>query len=475
METTTKSTGLSTSEKIKWAILAVILVVLFTLPSSEIYTTQVKYFCMITFTGIYLMAVDLIPLFLASILMPIGYWLMNVAPAETAFSSWTGQVTWCVLGSLMVAQIMTKTGLGKRLAYLTMKMTKGNFYLVLVAFLVVGTIVSIFVTTAIARIALFGSLVLGMCEAMGWKTDSKHAILLVMALSIGPGNMAANCWATGSGMTILMSGSMETAGYPVTWVEWAQYNLVPCIIIMILQLVLVIFVFRNTDGKNAPKYDAKSTFAFINSEYEKLGKITAKEMKALVLFVITLGLLLTSQYNGLTAGKIFMLVAIIAYIPGVNLLGKEDNANINFSMVFMIAGCLAIGEVAGSLGVGVLITEAIIPYLPASTVGISAIVFVICFLGNMLMTPMAMIGCLLDPLINIANMMGVNPIGLLMIFMNASAALIFPYETGSEMLLYSYNLVSMKNFIISLTLRSVVLFIGMFICYIPWYTLVGIL
>ena len=76
---------------------------------------------------------------------------------------------------------------------------------------------------------------------------------------------------------------------------------------------------------------------------------------------------------------------------------------------------------------------------------------------------------------NIANTMGVNPIGLLMIFMNASAALLFPYETGSEMLLYSYNLVSMKNFIISLAIRSLVLFVGLFICYVPWYTLVGIL
>ena len=81
----------------------------------------------------------------------------------------------------------------------------------------------------------------------------------------------------------------------------------------------------------------------------------------------------------------------------------------------------------------------------------------------------------MEPLINIATIMGVNPIGLIMIFMNASAALLFPYETGSEMLLYSFNLVSMKNFIKCLAVRSAILFIGMFVCYIPWFTLVGIL
>ena len=47
-----------------------------------------------------------------------------------------------------------------------------------------------------------------------------------------------------------------------------------------------------------------------------------------------------------------------------------------------------------------------------------------------------------------------------MVFM--IAALLFSYETGSEMLLYSYGFVSMKNFIKGLVVRSAVLFASMF-------------
>ena len=466
---------LSRAEKIKWLILAAILLCLFILPSNEIYTLKVKYFCMITFAGIYLMAVDIVPLFMASLLMPIGYWLFGVAGAGVAFGSFTGQVTWCVLGSLMMAQIMNKTGLGKRLAYKTLLLSKGQFYLVLVAFMVVGTITAIFVTTAVARIALFGSLLIGMCKAMDWKLDSKPAILLVMALSIGPGNMAANCWAAGSGMTVLMVGSMESIGYPVTWMEWAEYNAVPNILMMIAQLLVVMLVFKNAGGKKNVHYDSKATYAFIKEQYETLGKANVQEIKALIMFIATLILLLTSKYNGFNAGQIFMLIIFFAYIPGIRLLDNKDTAAINFPMVFMIAGCLAIGDVASSLEVGMTLTNKVIPYLPNSTIGICSIVFIICFLGNMMMTPMAMVGCLLEPLNIISHTLGVDPIGIFMIFINASAALLFPYETGSEMLLYSYGLVSMKNFIKGLAVRSAVLFVGMFVCYIPWFKIIGIL
>ena len=88
--------SLSRSEKIKWLILAIALIVLFILPENDIYTKPVKLFCMITLAGIYMLATDLIPLFMASIMMPIGYWLSGIVPATTAFGSWTGQVTWCV-------------------------------------------------------------------------------------------------------------------------------------------------------------------------------------------------------------------------------------------------------------------------------------------------------------------------------------------------------------------------------------------
>ena len=467
--------GLSKSEKVKWMILASALIILLLIPESDIYSVPVKIFCMITLAGIYMMATDLIPLFMASIMMPIGYWLFGIVPATTAFGSWTGQVTWCVLGSLMIAQIMNKTGLGKRLAYLTLMLTRGNFYLMLAVFLVIGTVTSIFVTTAVARIALFGALVIGMCKTMNWGKDSRHAILLIMALSIGPSNMAANCWSTGSGMTILLAGTMESVGYPVTWVEWAIYNLVPCVIMMILQLSVIVLMYHNADGKNTNRYSSQETLEYIEREYVKLGNFSQQEIKALVIFTATLILLLTSQYNGLDAGRIFMLVVFLSYLPGIRLLDREDTDAINFSMVFMIAGCLAIGQVASELGIGSIITERIIQYLPASTVGICIIVFIICFLGNMMMTPMAMVGCLIEPLINIATIMGVNPVGLIMVFMNASAALLFPYETGSEMLLYSFNLVSMKNFIKCLAVRSLILFVGLFVCYIPWYMLVGIL
>jgi len=465
----------SKGEKIKWTVLLAVLVILWILPKGEIYTPAARNFFMITFAGIYLMAVELIPLFLASLLMPIGYWFFNVAPAGVVFGAWSGQIAWCVLGSMMTAVIMQKTGLGKRMAFKLMMMAKGNFYLVILAFMTAGLITAVFVTTAVARVALFSALLMGLCEAMDWKPNSKYALLFVMALSIGPGNMAGCAWSTGSGMSIIINGQLEALGYGITFTQWALYNVVPNIIMMILQMLVIAIMFKNADGKNAPKYDAKATHAFISEEYKRLGKMGGQEVKAVIFFCIILGLLLTSKYNGLNAGKIFMFMVILAYLPGVRLLDHGDTSKINFAMVFMIAGCLTIGDVAGHLGLGAAAVNSLVPYLPEGKIGISVIVFAICFVGNLCMTPVAMCSVLVDPLVHIAGITGMNPVGLIMIFMNASAALLFPYETGSEMLLYSTGLVSMKNYILSLAVRSFVLLVGLLIVYIPWFTLMGIL
>lgn len=108
---------LNKSEKMKWCITVLIALIIFLIPSNEIFTMQIKSFCIITIVGILLMAFELIPAFIAATFMPIGYWLLNIVPATTVFNAWTQQVPWVLVGSLIVSHVMDKTGVSKRIAY----------------------------------------------------------------------------------------------------------------------------------------------------------------------------------------------------------------------------------------------------------------------------------------------------------------------------------------------------------------------
>ncbi len=469
-----ESIKLTTTQKIKWVILLIALLVLWIVPCGEVYTQQVKYFCMISVAGIYMMAFELVPAFVAALAIPTGYWLLSVAPTTTVFSAWTQQVPWVLLGSLLVAQIMNKTGLSKRLAYGLMIIGKGNFYIVMAMLIIAGAIIAAFVPAAVARAALFGSIALSLADAMEWEADKKHAIILFSVVGLA----ATGCsymLMTGTNSDLVVAGVLESAGYPISWSEWAFYNMIPGIIEIIAAFVLILIMFKNHDSEETEKMDSRAIHAYIKEQYKTLGKPDKQEKKAIVLFAVILVLLLTSNYHSFNPGQIFMLLALIAFLPGIGLLKAEDAKKINYSTLFLVAGCVAIGDVANALALGDVFVNLVMPLLPDSIVGLSAISFFICFFGNMLMTPVALGSTLTLPIINIAEYLGCNPYGLTMIFWTSCGATVFPYEAASDLLIFSYGKISMKNWIKVGILRSLVLFIGRFVLYIPWFKLLGLL
>lgn len=50
-------------------------------------------------------------------------------------------------------------------------------------------------------------------------------------------------------------------------------------------------------------------------------------------------------------------------MPGIGVGTKEDLLKVNYGFVIFLAACYSIGNVAGDLGMGKLLSDAMIPYL----------------------------------------------------------------------------------------------------------------
>lgn len=468
-------TKMSNGEKFKWGILLVILAALYLIPEGEIYTAAIKGFCVITIAGIYLVAFELVPAFIAATLIPVGYWVLKVVPAGVAFGSWTQQFPWIILGAFMVAHIMQKTGVSKRLAYRLMLLARGNFYIVVAMLIIAGVIMAMFVPAAIARVAIFGAIALSIRDAMGWKDDTKKTIILIMGVFFAA-SAASYLWYTGSNGNVIVAGMLESAGYGVTWTEWALYNALPGLVAIAVQMIAVIFFANKFCKDDGQSLNSAEMNAYIKEENMKLGKMSSSEIKATIMLVVLFILLLTNgQLHNWNPGQIFIVIALIAYLPGIRLLESSDTKKINFSVVFLITGFIAIGDAATSLGLGDIFVEKALPYLPHSIYGLSAVSFFIAFFGNILMTPLAIGSAFTVPMVNIAITLGINPTGLIMIFWNSCVATLFPYEVNADILLFSYGLVSMKNYIKIGVIRSALTLVALFVIYIPWFKIIGIM
>ena len=466
---------ISISEKIKWGILVALMAALYIIPAGEIYTSAVKGFFMITVAGIYLVAFELVPAFIAATLIPVGYWVFKVVPAGVAFGSWTQQFPWIILGAFMIAHIMQKTGVSKRLAYRLMLLAKGNFYIVMAMIIVAGIIVAMFVPAAVARVAMFGAVALSIRDAMGWKDNTRKTIILIMTTYFAASG-ASYLWYTGSNGNVIVAGMLETAGYAVSWNQWALYNALPGMIGMAIQMVVMILFVNKFCPDDGTSLNSAEMRKFIKNEYDKLNRMSAQEIKASIMFVIIFFLLITNgKLHNFNPGQVFIVMAMLSYLPGIQLLENSDTKHINFSVVFLITGFIAIGDAATSLKLGDVFVSTALPYLPHSVYGLCIVSFFICFFGNMLMTPLAIGSAFTVPMVNIAMSLGINPTGLIMFFWNSCIATLFPYEVNADILLYSYGLVSMKNYIKLGILRSVLTLVVLFVVYIPWFKLIGIM
>ena len=468
-------TSLSKSDRVKWLISILLTAAIWLTPTNSIFTPAMRSFSSLTALAMLLLAFELTPIFVPAVLLPVGYTLFHVAPKEVIYNAWTGQVPWVLIGSMLVASILEKTGLSKRIAYRTLLLARGNLFVLMFTFLLAGIIVGAFVPASMARTALFGTIMLSLCQAMGYKANSKYALIGFATVYIVSNDVSMS-WMTASNANIILTGLMASAGVPVGWIDYAVYSLVPSVIWMSVEIIVLFILYsRREVFQGGGTASAHQTREYLREQYAGLGPMGTAEKKALIFVCIIVLLLLTSNLHVLNPGQIFILTACAAFLPGINIAGNDDLKAINFSMVLLVVGCISIGDVASSMGVGKLMVTSLIPHMPRDVFGLSAFVAGLCFIGNMLMTPLALVSGLTVPIVELCNSIGVNPIGMCFIFWLSCMSILLPYETTTALLMYSYNMMSIKEFIKIFLVKTVITFIATFAIFIPWLYVVGAL
>ena len=89
---------------------------------------------------------------------------------------------------------------------------------------------------------------------------------------------------------------------------------------------------------------------FIEQSCREMGPIQPREIKLLVLvFGIILGFML-EPLTHIDPVYVCCVLALLSYLPGINVLDRESFSNLNIVFLVFITGCMAIGFVGGSVG-----------------------------------------------------------------------------------------------------------------------------
>lgn len=149
---------------------------------------------------------------------------------------------------------------------------------------------------------------------------------------------------------------------------------------------------------------------------------------------------------------------------------------VNYSMIFFMASCISIGGVATSLGIGKVIASLCLPIF--SNVGGYTqliLIWLLTFALNFVMTPLAIMSTITVPVCEIAMSLNIDPTVYTYAILHGCEAILFPYEYVAYLVVYSFGMMTMKEFIKMNAIRVVIALIGFGVLCIPYWSLIGLM
>ncbi len=379
----------------------------------------------------------------------LGFLMVDASGAELEgvmkytkiMSAFADPVVMLFLGGFTLAIMAQKYGLDVTLARALLKPFGTNPKMVLLGFLVVIAVFSMFMsnTATAAMMLAFLAPILAT-----FPDDDKGKIGLALSIPI-----AANIGGIGTTIGTPPNGTavsnLETAfGINISFGEWA-IHMMPFVFIMILIAWVVLQIMFPFKGKklevNIPKNDKPTTWR------TKLVWIT---------FAVTILLWATESLTKISSNIVALIPLAVFVCTGT--FTKEDIKQLDWSVLWLVAGGFALGYAMldidkGGTGLGAALVNAI-PFGSMSIVLVFVIAGLVCYLLSNFISNSATAALLIPILCAVSTGLSENPAfdsfggtKAMVIFVAtcASLAMLMPISTPPNAIAFSTGLIKTKD------------------------------
>lgn len=336
------------------------------------------------------------------------------------------------LGGFVLAIAATKVGLDVQLAKILLKPFGTNPKTVMLGILCVVAIFSMFMsnTATAAMMLAFLTPVLKSLPA-----DGKGRIGLALAIPVAA-NIGGIGTPIGTPPNAIALGYLNDMGMGVTFMDW-MLRMVPFVIVMILiAWVLLLFLFP---------FKAKK----IELKIEGGAKPGYHTIVVYVTFAVTILLWITEQWTGINSNIVALIPFAVFSATGV--IDKKDLSEIEWSVLWMVAGGLALGVGLMKTGLASTLVNAI-PFSSMSPFLVMVAAGIIGYLisnflshssaANLLCPIIAVIGSALS--VELEPFGGVRAL-LIGLAISTSVAMLLPISTPPNAIASSTGLVETKD------------------------------
>lgn len=456
---------------LSWLVFAAILTML---PTSESLTAGGRAALAVMGWATVIWLSDGLPLAVSGLMIPVLLSLTGAsAKLPDAFSGFTNNVTFLILGCFILAAVMQTTGLDKRIALGIVSRVKPTVGSVLKGIIGAHLVTAVLVPATNARGALFLPIIQGLNSLFEKAGEGARARKVLTMVGIGFASLASGTILLHSHMSnviVAQTINQTLKKDVITWGTWAWMNW-PLLGILVIMYYWVNWVMK------AKNIEVPGGITEIKRQKAAMGKMNATDWIVLITFVIAIALWATEQIHGYQMALVALTAVMVLFIPGfTNLSWKKVQSNTIFGTWLLLCGSLSLVSAFEKTGVDKWIASHLVGLAPAwGWVGVTIFICVVVQISRLGIVSNVAAVTLLAPIVAaMAPMLGLNTVAFTMIVLNVdSYAFVLPISVTACLIAYGTEEFSFGEFVRVGAPFTLMVILYMVIIMAPWYAFTG--
>ena len=262
---------------------------------------------------------------------------LAVAPAQVVFSGFASATLWLVLGGLIMAEAVNRSGLAQRLASALFDRVALSYAQLVVSVVMASVVLSFLIPATVGRVLLLLPIVMALAKRAGFEHDSSGYNGLCLATIVatyqcGTAVLPANA------PNLVLAGSAEALyGIQITYAEylWVQFPVLGALkSVSIIGFVLWLFPAR-----------AKALSIVRTAE-----PLTPVQRRMVAILAVALVLWATDFLHGIKSGWIALAAGIACLLPRVGVMPVAAFHEVRLGPYFYVGATLGLGLVIQKTG-----------------------------------------------------------------------------------------------------------------------------
>lgn len=364
-----------------------------------------------------------IPIYQTSLILILLLPMLGaVEKQKVAFGALGFDIIWLMVAAFVLTSAMSATNLGKRIAlYLTTRFAKTPTQ-VLIVFVIVNFILAFFVPSTTARASLIVPIALVILEIYKAVPGKSKFGKLMMLQGVQNNAFATSIVMTATSAQVLAVGFInEQAGGNIGYMQWLLGSLPQALLTTVIAFIVGTKMFNYKDELRDVINNATDS---LKEQLAEMGPISTREKKALFIFLLTLALWATGDYQEAWFGfkisteQTAVLGMLLCLLPGIGVI-KWKEANIKWDLMIFSAGAYAVGNAIDDTGAASWVINNLVQAIGLDKMNPSMVAVILIFItvySHLIFTSKTVRTTILIPaIIGLAKGIGIDPVPLALV------------------------------------------------------------